>query len=84
MALRIAQLGQPILRRAAQPVLPEAITDTEFQHFLAEMAETLVECDGMGLAAPQVFVSLRVFIACVEESEEGRLAEPGGIVKCCG
>jgi peptide deformylase len=63
MMLPIAQLGQPILRRVADPVPPEQIRTPEFQQFLAELRATLEEAGGVGLAAPQVFVSQRVFLA---------------------
>jgi peptide deformylase len=63
MPLTIAQLGQPVLRRLADPVPAEAVGTPEFQHFLDEMLETLRRAGGVGLAAPQVFVSRRVFLA---------------------
>ena len=66
MPLAIAQLGQPVLRRVAEPVPPEAIATPEFQCFLDEMGETLRQAGGVGLAAPQVFVSRRVVLAVLE------------------
>jgi peptide deformylase len=70
MSLAIAQLGQPVLRRVAEPVPPEAIGTPEFQHFLDAMLETLREAGGVGLAAPQVFVSRRVFLAVLGGPDE--------------
>jgi peptide deformylase len=66
MPLAIAQLGQPVLRRVAEPVPPGAIGTPEFQAFLDQMLETLRRAGGVGLAAPQVFVSRRVFVAVLE------------------
>lgn len=66
MVLEIAQLGQPVLWQAAEPVPPAEITTPDFQRFLDEMRETLREQKGAGLAAPQVFASRRVFLAIVE------------------
>jgi peptide deformylase len=63
MMLPIAQLGQPILRRVADPVALDQIRSPKFQEFLADLRATLRESGGVGLAAPQVFVSLRVFFA---------------------
>src|SRR5262249_53321781 len=76
MSLKVAQLGQPVLRQVAAEVPLEKIADPEFQRFLAEMAETLTEQKGVGLAAPQVFVSQRVFLAAIlpPETED---APPG-------
>jgi peptide deformylase len=63
MVLKIAQLGQPVLRQVAQPIAAEEIGAAEFQQLLANMRETLEVAGGVGLAAPQVFSSRRVFLA---------------------
>src|SRR5688572_30111699 len=77
MPLEIAQLGQPVLREVARVVSPERIADPEFQAFLQAMLETLDHANGAGLAAPQVSVSERVFLAAILEPEnEG---EPPGV-----
>lgn len=65
MALEVAQLGQPVLRARAEEIASEAIRSTDFQEFLAQMQATLAEQKGVGLAAPQVFVSLRLFLAAI-------------------
>ncbi|MBY0589594.1 peptide deformylase [bacterium] len=65
MALAIAQLGQPVLREVARPVSPEMILDPQFQTFLDDMLETMKSSKGVGLAAPQVFASRRVFVASI-------------------
>jgi peptide deformylase len=70
MPLPIAQLGQPVLRQVAAPVSPEEIPSPEFQAFLQAMRETLEEANGAGLAAPQVFVSRRVFLARLGAAED--------------
>jgi peptide deformylase len=65
MALKIAQLGQPILRAVAREVPVEEIATPAFQSLLQAMAETMTESKGVGLAAPQVFEGKRVFLARV-------------------
>lgn len=65
MALKVAQLGQPILRQVAAEVPLETIASPEFQEFLAAMRATMAASRGVGLAAPQVFAGLRVFLAAV-------------------
>jgi peptide deformylase len=65
MALKIAQLGQPVLRKPAVEVPREEIATPEFQAFLQEMRATLEEAKGAGLAGPQVFAGRRVFLAAV-------------------
>jgi peptide deformylase len=79
MALPIAQLGQPVLRQPAEPLPPDAIGSAEVQAFLQAMKATLAEAGGVGLAAPQVFVSRRIFLAQVAlppEDEEVPMPPP--------
>jgi peptide deformylase len=63
MALKIAQLGQPVLRERTTPVDPQEIASPAFQQFIDQMLETLVHANGAGLAAPQVNCNKRVFVA---------------------
>ena len=63
MPLKIAQLGQPVLRAVAEEVPADAIATPEFQQFVDDLHATLARAGGVGLAAPQVFDSRRVFIA---------------------
>ena len=63
MPLPIAQLGQPVLRQPAVDVSIDEIRTPEFQQFLLDMLETMNDAGGIGLAAPQVFASKRVFLA---------------------
>lgn len=77
MSLPIAQLGQPILRQVAELVPPEEIPTAAFQTFLHEMLTTLQEHKGAGLAAPQVFVGRRFFVAAILPPErEGETRRP--------
>lgn len=65
-SLRIAQLGQPVLRDKATPFASEHEIRTEpVQQLIDAMITTLNQSGGIGLAAPQVFVSRRLFLACV-------------------
>ena len=58
--LKIARMGHPVLRGKAVPVSDP--TAPEIRQLLADMAETLDDIGGAGLAAPQVHVPLRVVI----------------------
>lgn len=60
--LKVANLGTPVLRQRAQEVAATEIKSEKFQQFLDDLIETMQEYDGYGLAAPQVFVSKRVFV----------------------
>jgi len=52
--LKIARMGHPVLLRRAAEV--DDLASPEFVRLLADMAETLADSGGVGLAAPQVFV----------------------------
>jgi len=61
--LKIARMGHPVLlQRAAEVPDPTA---PEIRRLVADMIETMEEAGGIGLAAPQVHVSLRVMIFSV-------------------
>jgi len=69
--LKIARMGHPVLRRAADPVPDPAAP--EVRRLVADMVETLADIGGAGLAAPQVHVPQRVVIFRVpEERVTGR------------
>jgi peptide deformylase len=58
--LKIARMGHPVLIRAADPVEDPAAP--EIRRLVADMAETMEDAQGLGLAAPQVHVPLRLFV----------------------
>lgn len=58
--LKIARLGHPVLIRPADPV--QDPTAPEIRRLIADMAETMEDAQGLGLAAPQVHVPLRLFV----------------------
>jgi peptide deformylase len=67
--LRVVRLGHPVLRAVADPV-PTDWVDTERLHeFGASLIRTMVEEDGVGLAAPQVAEPLRLFAYWVPGDE---------------
>jgi peptide deformylase len=61
---KIAQMGEPVLRRKTTPVSPSDLATPEFQRLIDDMIDTMRDADGAGIAAPQVYESLRV---CVME-----------------
>ena len=62
--LRVAKLGDPILRQKAKLVDLGVLKsqDNKIQALIDNMIETMREEDGVGLAAPQVFQSLRLVV----------------------
>jgi len=83
MAVReIALMGNPVLLRPAQPVLDPAAP--EIAELIHDMIETMAAADGIGLAAPQISVPLRVIIfrvphesATPETEEDDHPAQAG-------
>lgn len=72
--LPLAYYGDPILQKKAEPI--EEITK-EVVALAEEMIETMDACNGLGLAAPQVHHSVRLFVIRIPvETEEGK-REPG-------
>ena len=58
--LQIAQLGHPVLRQKAKSV--ENIKSKKIQQLIDDLISTVMDVDGVGIAAPQVYQSLRIFI----------------------
>jgi len=71
--LEVLQFPDPRLRRRAEPV--EKVTD-ELRQLAADMLETMYDEPGIGLAAPQVGVSLRLAVVDTHWSEEGAERSP--------
>jgi peptide deformylase len=68
--LKVARLGNPVVRAHARPVSLEELRSRSFQRLLDDMVETMHEYDGVGLAAPQVHVGLRLAVLEVTSSDE--------------
>ena len=60
--LEIAQLGDPALRRVAEPV---GKIDETVRELVDDLFATSREANGAGIAAPQIRVSRRVFILSI-------------------
>jgi peptide deformylase len=68
MALReILEYPDPRLREVAKPV--DKVTD-EIRRLCEDMAETMYDAPGVGLAATQIGVPLRIFIIDIATEEE--------------
>src|SRR5215469_14747148 len=62
MILKVARLGFPSLRTAAQPVAVDRSQSPEFQRLIDDMVETMYEYHGVGLAAPQVHLPIQIAV----------------------
>ncbi|SVE51552.1 uncharacterized protein METZ01_LOCUS504406 [marine metagenome] len=66
MLLEVRIFGDPVLREKCAPV--EQIDD-EVRQLIGDLQETMYDADGLGLAAPQVGVPIRMFVYDVRDPE---------------
>jgi len=81
MILPIYVYGQPVLRKVAEDITPDY---PNLKELIANMFETMVHADGVGLAAPQIGLPIRVVTITLDplsedypEFKEGCLSLPG-------
>ncbi len=60
--LEIIKIGHPTLRAQAQEVDMATFSDPKFQKLVDDMITTMDKAGGVGLAAPQVNQSIRMFV----------------------
>ena len=70
MIYEIKKYGDSVLRKIAEKV--EEVND-EIREILRNMVETMYAMDGVGLAAPQVGISLRMFVCDIGTPEESNV-----------
>jgi peptide deformylase len=69
MVLPIYAYGQPVLKKKAEVIEPDY---PDLEALIADMWETMEQASGVGLAAPQVGLSIRLFIIdSTKMAEEG-------------
>lgn len=61
--------GHPTLRKVAKRVDPAEIADPIFQQLIDDMFLTMYEAPGIGLAAPQINVSKRLFTVDLHDDD---------------
>lgn len=64
--LQVSQLGNPILRRQARPI--QNVRDERIQKLIDDLIATAISANGVGIAAPQVSQSIRLFIVASRPS----------------
>ena len=67
--LKVARMGHPVLRTVARRLERAEIKSAQVQAFVDDIIETMMEYRGVGLAAPQVYEGLRVFVALLSEPD---------------
>ena len=58
--LKIAKIGHPVLVKKTNEI--NNLNDLNLKKIVLDMSETMLDADGIGLAAPQVHLSHRIFI----------------------
>jgi peptide deformylase len=67
MTLPVYIYGQPVLRKVAEDIKPDY---PNIKELIANMFETLYHADGVGLAAPQVGLPIRVVVIDLDPAGE--------------
>ncbi len=65
--LKVVHYPEPVLLKVGKPVTE---FDDELKKFVADMFETMYDAKGVGLAAPQVAVSQRLFVMDCSNGED--------------
>ncbi len=69
--LKVARMGHPVLRARARTIDKNEIKLPALQTFIDDLIETMQEYSGVGLAAPQVHHSVRIFVALLDPDGRG-------------
>lgn len=73
---KVTLLGHPVLRKVLRRLKPEEVRSAEIQRLVREMAVTMQEYDGVGIAGNQVGEDLAVFVMGLPK---GTKRHPDGI-----
>lgn len=74
----LVRMGNPLLRQVARQVTEADLNSEEFQRFVTDMRENMKHYGGIGLAAPQIGMSLQ--LAVIElESGKNRYGSDEGL-----
>ena len=58
--LKIAKIGHPVLLKKSEPV--KKIQKEELKRLIIDMTHTLLDANGIGLAAPQIYINKRIIL----------------------
>jgi peptide deformylase len=74
MRLKIAAVGETVLRAKARPLASEEIRSAQIQELIEHMRETMRDAPGVGLSAPQIGLPLQ--LAVIEDKDEYQATLP--------
>src|SRR5262245_43067106 len=72
--LKVARMGHPVLRARAREIERAELKQASVQKLIDDMIDTMHEYHGVGLAAPQVHESLRIFVAAIAPQNDEPLS----------
>jgi peptide deformylase len=78
--LKVARMGHPVLRARAHALDRTRLKSPDLQKLIDDMIETMKEYHGVGLAAPQIHESVRIFVASLDMERGDEPTEPVAIV----
>ena len=67
--LKVSRMGHPVLRQRAREILTDQVQDPDMQRLAEDMVETMIDYEGIGLAAPQVFQPLHVIVVGLPDAD---------------
>lgn len=73
MVMDIKKYGNPVLRKKSEEVKE---INEEIKNMLNDMVETMHKAEGVGLAAPQVGINLRMFVLDIADGKIRRVVNP--------
>jgi len=77
-------MGHPVLRAKAKALSQGDIKHAAVQQLIDDMIDTMIEYHGVGLAAPQIHESLRIFVGVLEtpkpDSRDDHEPEPLALI----
>ena len=71
-------MGHPVLLQRADPVVDPGAP--AIRRLVDDMIETMIDAPGIGLAAPQVHVPLRLFVFHLPAARSGETSVPPSVV----
>ena len=66
----ILKLGNPILRQTAKELTKEEILSSEIQELIPKMWDVMRKAGGIGLAAPQIGISIQLAVIKLESDSD--------------
>jgi len=79
MILPIYAIGQPVLKKKGQPIDKDY---PDLKELIENMWETMYNAEGVGLAAPQIGLAIRMFMIDTKQLDDGDGTGENGMKQC--